>query len=149
MRFSSHLGRGNSDAVGVAVEQNTVAFASGTFSGLDPVARAGGGPESLEETSPATVGFGAVVVAHDALDGVGGLVGVVEGNVADVVVQDVSFDDAVEDVATDETKVTVNSGSSTTGKVPNLRLVVGESRVGVLKEGDGNLGNSQQFEILR
>jgi hypothetical protein len=36
------------------------------------------------------------VAAHDGLDGLGGFVGVVEGDGADVVVEDVGFDDTVE-----------------------------------------------------
>lgn len=138
MSFGSHLGRRNSNAVGVAEEQHTLAFTSGALGGLDPVARAGRGPESLEETSPTGVGFGTVVVAHDTLDGIGGLISVVEGNVADVVVQDVSLNDAVEDVTADKAKVTVNGGGGTAGKVPHFRLIVGKSRVGVLEEGDGD-----------
>lgn len=138
MGLAGHLGRRNADAVGVAVEQDVRVLASGTFGGLDPVADTGGGPHSLEETSPAGVSFSAVVVTHDALDGVGGLVGVVEGDVADVVVQDVSLDDAVEDVTADKAEVTIDSGGSTTGEGPHLRLVVGESGISVLEEGDGD-----------
>jgi hypothetical protein len=58
------------------------------------------------------------VLAHDGLDGLGGLVGVVEGDGGDVVVEDVGLDDAVEDLAADETELAVNGGGGTTGKVP-------------------------------
>lgn len=78
------------------------------------------------------------MVAHDGLDRLAGLVRVVEGNVADVVVQHVGLDDPVEDVAADEAKVTVNGGGRTTGKIPHLGLVVGEGRIGVLEEGNGH-----------
>jgi hypothetical protein len=44
----------------------------------------------------------------------------------------------VEDVTADEAEVTVDGGGSAAGKVPHLGLVVGEGRVGVLQEGDGN-----------
>lgn len=133
-----HLGRGDTDAVDVAEEKHTLALTLGTLVGLDPLADTGAGPHSLEETSPAGLGLGAVVAAHHALDGLASLIGVVEGDVADIVVQDVSLDDAVEDVTTDEAEVTVDGGSSATGEVPDLRLVVGEGRIGVLQEGDGN-----------
>lgn len=134
------LGGRNTDAVGIAVEQDTLVLAGGTLSGLDPVADTGRGPHGLEESSPAGVGLGAVVLAHDALDGLAGLVGVVEGDVADVVVQNVGLDDTVEDVAADEAEVAVNGGSGATGEVPNLGLVVGEGGIGVLEEGDGDWG---------
>jgi hypothetical protein len=78
------------------------------------------------------------VVAHNALDGLAGLVGVVEGDVADIVVQHVGLDDTVEDVAADEAEVTVDGSGGTTGEVPDLGLVVREGRVGVLQEGDGD-----------
>lgn len=127
-----------SDAVDVAVEEHSSALTLGTLGGLDELAHTGAVPHGLEETSPAGVGLGAVVITHDSLDGIAGLVGVVEGDVADIVVQNVSLDDTVEDVAADETKVTVDGGSSATGKVPDLGLVVRQSGVGVLQEGDGN-----------
>jgi hypothetical protein len=78
------------------------------------------------------------VLAHDGLDGLGGLVGVVEGDGGDVVVEDVGLDDAVEDLAADETELAVNGGGGTTGKVPGLAGVVREGRVGVLEVGDGD-----------
>lgn len=134
----SNLGRGDTNAVGVAVEENTLALTLGTFGGLNPLASAGAGPESLEESNPAGVGLRAVVAAHDLLDGLAGFVGVVEGDGADIVVEDVGLDDSVEDVTADETKVTVDGGSGTTGKVPDLGLVVGEGGVGVLEVSDGH-----------
>lgn len=137
-RLFGHLGRRDTEAVGVAVEQNTLALALGTLGGLNPLAGAGARPQGLEEASPAGVGLGAVVVAHDVLDGLAGLVGVVEGDVADIVVQNVGLDDAVEDVAADKAEVTVDGGGGSADEVPNLGLVVGEGRVGVLEESDGN-----------
>jgi hypothetical protein len=138
LSLGSHLGRWDTNTVGVAEEQHTLALTSGTLGGLNPVAGTSRGPESLEETSPAGVGLSAVVVAHHTLDSVGGLIGVIEGNVADIVVQNVGLNDAVENVAANEAKVTVNSGSGTTGKVPHFRLVVGKSGISVLEESDGN-----------
>ena len=102
-------------------------------------------PHGLEESSPAGVGFRPVVVAHDLLDGLAGLVGVVEGNVADIVVEDVGLDDSVEDVATDKAEVAVNGGGGTTGEVPHLGLVVRETGVGVLKVGDGDCNGLLAF----
>jgi hypothetical protein len=78
------------------------------------------------------------VLAHDRLDGLGSLVGVIEGDVADVVVKNVSLDDAVEKVAADEAHLTINGSSGTADKVPLVIGVVRKGRVGVLEEGDGN-----------
>jgi hypothetical protein len=145
--FSGNLGRGKTDAVGVTEEQDTLALALGAVGGLNPLASAGRGPHGLEEASPAGVGLGAVVVAHDGLDGLAGLVGVVEGDVADIVVQDVGLDDAVEDVTADEAEVTVDGGSGAAGKAPHLGLVVGEGGVGVLQEGNGDCKEEDISEI--
>lgn len=78
------------------------------------------------------------MLAHDGTDGVRGLVGVVKGNGGDVVVEDVSLDDAVEEVTADEATLAINGGSGAANKVPFLGVVVRESRVGVLEEGNGD-----------
>lgn len=133
-----NLGRRDTNAVDVTVEQNSLVFALGASTGLHPLADAGTLPESIEETHPARVSVRVVIVTHDLLDGVGGLVGVVKGNRADIVVQNVGFDDSVQDVTADEAKVTVDGASRPTDKVPCFRLVVGKGRVGVLEVGDGH-----------
>lgn len=81
------------------------------------------------------------MTAHDGLDGLGGLVSVVEGDGGDVVVEDVGLDDAVEDLAADETELAVNGGGGATGEVPGLAGVVGKRRIGVLEVGDSDLKN--------
>lgn len=78
------------------------------------------------------------MLAHDGLDGLGGLVRVVEGDATNIVVEDMGLDDAVEKVTADEAHLTINGSSSTTDEVPLVVGVVGKGRVGVLEEGDGN-----------
>lgn len=95
-------------------------------------------PESLEEANGAVAGVTAVVSSHDWLDGLGGLVGVVEGDGGDVVVEDVGLDDAVKQVTTDETELAVNGCGGTTGKGPGGGVIVRQSGIGVLEESDGN-----------
>lgn len=48
------------------------------------------------------------------------------------------LDDAVEEVTADEAALTVNGGSGAADKVPLLGVVVRESRVSVLEEGNGD-----------
>lgn len=79
-----------------------------------------------------------VVLAHDFLDGLGGFLGVVERDGADVVVQHVRLDDAVQKVPTDEAKFTVDRGSGTAGEGPRFVGVVREAGVGVLQVRDGH-----------
>jgi hypothetical protein len=54
------------------------------------------------------------------------------------VVEDVGLDDAVEEGATDETKFTIDCGSSSASICPGLCVIVGKGRIGVLEVGDGN-----------
>lgn len=78
------------------------------------------------------------MVAHNGLDGLGSLVGVVEGDGADVVVQHVRLDDAVEELAANKPHLAVDGRRGATDKVPLVVGVVRQGRVGVLQEGDGN-----------
>lgn len=78
------------------------------------------------------------MLAHDGADGVGSLVGVVEGDGAHVVVEYVGFDNAMQKVTTDEAHLAINRGSGAANKVPFLRGVMGEGRVSVLEEGNGD-----------
>jgi len=78
------------------------------------------------------------VDAHDGLDGLGSLVGLVEGNGADVVVQNVGLDDAVEELTADKSKFAIDSRGGATDVGPGLASVMWERWVGVLKIGDSN-----------
>ena len=80
------------------------------------------------------------MAAHDGLDGLRGLVGVVEGDRADVVVQHVRLDDAVQERAAHEPELAVDGGRGAAHVVPASGRVVGERGVGVLEVGDGNWG---------
>lgn len=80
------------------------------------------------------------MAAHDLLDGLAGLVSVVEGDRRHVVVQDVRLDDAVQQLPPDEPELSVDGGGGAPDVVPRLVGVVRERGVGVLEEGDGNYG---------
>lgn len=53
--------------------------------------------------------------------------------------ENMGFDDAVEEVPTDESKLTIYRSGSTANKVPRVRFVMGKRRIGVLEKGDGHL----------
>ena len=128
----------DTETVAVAEEQDALARALGALAGLDPLAPPGALPHGLDEADGALGDVGAVVLAHDGFDGLGGLVGVVKGDSANVVVQDVRLNDAVEEVAADEAELAINGGGRAAHKVPLLGRVVRERGVGVLEEGDGH-----------
>lgn len=78
------------------------------------------------------------MLTHDTLDGLGGLVSVVEGDGGDVVVEDVSLNDTVKKLATNETEFAVDSCSGTSGESPGVCVVVGKGGISVLEESDGD-----------
>lgn len=53
-------------------------------------------------------------------------------------VEDVGFNDTVEELPSDEAEFTVDSSGGTTSEVPGPGVVVRESGVSVLEVGDGN-----------
>lgn len=110
----------------------------GLSRGLDPLAHPRRIVHGLDEPDGAIHDIGAVVTTHDGLDGLGGLVSVVEGDGRNIVVQDVRLDDTVEEPAADEAELAVDGCGSTLDEGPLLAGVVREGRVGVLEEGDGN-----------
>lgn len=134
--LGSHFHGLDAVAVPVAEEQDALALALCALAGLDPLAPAGAAPQAADEAPGTALDVGAVVTAHDGLDGLGGLVGVVKGNGADEMVEDVGLDDAVEDVGANGPEVAVNGGGGTSGKGPALGRVVGKRGIGVLEEGD-------------
>lgn len=125
-------------AVPVLEEQDALALSDSSLRWLDPLAPAGAGPEALDESESTTLNIGAIVLAHDRLDSLAGLVGVVEGDCADVVVKDVGLDDAVEELTTDETEFTIDGCSRTADIIPAASLIVRKGGIGMLEVGDGN-----------
>lgn len=78
------------------------------------------------------------MLAHDWLDSLRGLVRIVERYRRDVVVKDVSLNNAVEKSTANETELTIDRGGSTTDVVPSVCIVVRKSGIGVLEERDGD-----------
>ena len=99
---------------------------------LDELAPAQGLPEHLEHVCVRL----AVVGAEDGLDGFGGLAGVVEGDSAAVVVEDVGLDEVVEEEPANKAEVPVNGGAGAARKGPLGVGVAGQRHVGVLQVGD-------------
>jgi hypothetical protein len=58
------------------------------------------------------------VLAHDLLDGLSCLVGIVKWNSGDKVVSDMGLDDTVEEMATDKTEFAVDCCSGTASVSP-------------------------------
>ena len=53
-------------------------------------------------------------------------------------VEDVSLNDTVEELPSYEAEFTVDGSGGTTSKIPSLAVVMGESRISVLEEGNSN-----------
>lgn len=108
----------NTKTVSVAEKENTLAFTSCVFTRLNPLAPSGGSPHALDEPESAATSIGSVMLSHDLLNSLAGLIGVVERDDANVVVEYVRLDNAVHKVAADESELTINGCGSTTGEVP-------------------------------
>jgi len=65
------------------------------------------------------------MATHHFLDSLGGFIGVVEWDGADVVVKNVRLDNTVEELATNEAEFTIDGCGCATDVVPGLRGVVG------------------------
>lgn len=100
----------------------------------DNLASGEGVDQRLQEKSLVEV----VLVTEVGDNRVGGLLGVVEGDLGEQVVNNVVVDNLVEEVTTDETEATVNGGEGTLDKGPRIRIVVGHLGVSVVQVGDGN-----------
>ena len=130
--------RWNTETVSIPEKDDSLCLTLSTLARLNKLAPTGGSPESTEEASWATFGVRSVVLAHNFLDSLSSLVGVVEGNAGNEVVGNVGLDDAVEEMTTDEAKFAINSCGGSTGVGPSLRMVVRKRRVGVLEECDSH-----------
>ena len=122
----------------VAVEQHARVLALGAIVRLDPLAPTRAIVQCFQEADRSAFRIRPVMLAHHWLDGFSSLIGVVERDGGDVMVQDVSLDDAVEQLTADEAELAIDGRCGAAGKVPGRAVVVRERRVGVLEVGDGN-----------
>lgn len=136
--WRSHLRGWYTETISVAEEENFGVLAGCALVGLDPLAPSSAAPHGLHKSERAAFHIGTVVASHDGLDGLGGLVCVVEGDGGNVVVEDVGLDDAVHQRAADETKLAVNGGGGAASEVPRITSVVGKRWVGVLEVCNGD-----------
>ena len=95
-------------------------------------------PQGSDEAPEPTFGITAVVAAHDGFDGFTRLICVIEGNGANVMVQDMGFDDAVEEMTPNEAHLSVDCGSRSTCEGPGMGCVVRQSGISMLEVGDCN-----------
>lgn len=124
--------------IAVAIEQYASILAFRALAGLDPVAPAGALVKAVNEAQRPSFGIGAVMAAHDLLNGFGGFISVVERNSADIVMKDMGFDDAMENVSADKSKFAIDGRSGSTNIIPGISGIVRQSGVCMLEEGDGN-----------
>jgi len=76
------------------------------------------------------------VFAHYVLDRLSRFIRIVKWNCADIVMKNMSLDDPVEEIATNEAKFTIDGGSCAPREVPSLWFVMGQTRIGVLEIGN-------------
>lgn len=127
----------------VAEEEDAFVFALGSLRRLHPLAPSGALPHAPQESDGSIFDIGAVVLAHDGLDGLGGLVGVVEWDGGYKVVKDVGFDNTVQEMTTDEAKLAVDGCGSTARKCPGVSFIVRQGGIGVLEVRNGHYRTRQ------
>ncbi len=76
------------------------------------------------------------MLTHDRFDGFGRLVGVVKRDRGHVVMQDMGFDNPMQELAADEAEFPVDGSCCAAGEIPSLGLIVRQRRVGMLEERD-------------
>ena len=86
------------------------------------------------------------MLPHDALDSIGCLIGVVKGNRADVVMEDVGLDDSVEELSSNETEFAINGSGCATSVCPGVGSIMRQRGIGVLHEGNGDWEMSAMHE---
>lgn len=131
----SHLRRWKTVTIAITEEEDTLAESLGALGVLDPLASSSTRPNGLDETPRTPFNIGAVVTPQYWLDGFRSLVGVVERDCGDKVVEDVRLYNTVHECSTDETEFTINGCSSAARKVPSCVLVMREGGISVLKIG--------------
>ena len=107
-----------SNTIPIPVEQHTCIFAYRALQRLDPLAGPKVAPKTPDEAQRTIHDIRAIVLAHDCLDAFGSLVCMVEGDGADVVVKDVCLYNAVEELSSNEAKLPVDGGGSSSGISP-------------------------------
>ena len=125
--------RRHSQAIPVSKEENSLALAFDSLGWFDPLTPPRAFPQTLHEAQRTSLYVSSIVLTHNRLNGFGSFIGVVKWNRGHIVVQNVSFNDAMEEMAADKAKLAVNRCSSAAGKSPSMRLVVRESWVCVLE----------------
>lgn len=130
--FPEGLHGWDTEVVAVSKEPHCLALADGRLARLHPLAPPHAFPHALEKPNRAAFDVGPVVLSHDGFDGFSRLASMVERDGGNSMMQNVRFDNIVEEVVPDETKITVDSGRSSTDVVPRFGLVMGQRGIGVV-----------------
>lgn len=93
-------------------------FTSCAFVRFDPITTAERRVHALDEAERTTLGIRSVMSAHDLPDGFSRFIGMVKWDGGDIMMENVSLDDAVEELAANEAELAVNCGGCATGVSP-------------------------------
>ena len=122
----------------ISEEHNALALALRINAWLNPLAPTSASPHGTDKANRSVGGISTVVLAHNRLDSLSRFVSVVKWDCGHVMVQDVGLDDSVQDMSTNESEFTVDSGCGAANEGPGICIVVWKCRIGMLKEGNGN-----------
>ena len=85
----------DTETVPISKEKNSFVFSLGALGRLDPMTPSCTFPQTLQESDRPILNIGSIVSAHNRLDSLTSLIGVVEWYGGNEVVKDVGFDDTV------------------------------------------------------
>ena len=111
-------------SIPVAEEQHTGILASRALYWLNPLAPSDVSPETVNKSNWTIHNVCTIVLAHDGFDSCGGFISVVEGDGADVMMKNVSFDDSVKELSANKPKFAIDSGSGASSVGPGGGSVV-------------------------
>ena len=148
-RLLFHLQWLHPQPISIPVENDILLQPLSTLAFFDPLTPPRARPQTSQEPNSAVLGVGPVMSAHYHFDGFRGFLGVIKWDDRDVMVEDVSFDDAMEQRTTYESEITVNGCCSSCSKSPGTGSIMCNGRVRVLQIRDCNFRIGSAIIIVR
>ena len=125
LQLSIHFHGWHPQPITISRKPNSLSSPFSTLACLNPLTPSRTPPHTFQETEHSLSHIGAIMLAHDRLDGLGGLTSVIKWDAGDGVVQDMGLDDFVEEDAADKPEITIDGCGCTARVSPGFRGVLG------------------------
>ena len=128
----SHLDRLNAQPVPISVEENVSSQPFSSIARFNPLTPPSARPQAFQEAYSAVLGIRPVMGAQNRLYSFCRLIGMIEWDHRNVVMEDMSFDNAVEQRTTYEAEFSIDGRCGSGSKSPGLGPIMRNGRVCVL-----------------